>query len=89
LLSAKKSKRFVPTTPAKKNKSHASHEIYSPFANIIHFSDELLMADQRDLKSKFCKPSKKMVVTTQQLNKSNRFIADFEIISKVGEGTFG
>lgn len=39
-MSAKKQKRFAPKTPAKKNKSHASHELYSPFANILHFSEE-------------------------------------------------
>lgn len=86
LLSAKKAKRFVPTTPAKKNKSHASHEIYSPFANFIHFSDELQLSDLQNIK---CAPSRKVVVTTQQINKSNRFLTDFEVIAKLGEGSFG
>jgi hypothetical protein len=40
LMSARKPKRFVPNTPAKKLKSLSSHEIYSPFANILHFSEE-------------------------------------------------
>lgn len=73
IQSAKKKKKFVPTTPAKKNKSHASHEIYSPFANLLKFEE-----DQEN----------KMVVTTIQ-GKGNKFITDFEVLSKIGEGSFG
>ncbi len=60
LMSAKKPKRFVPNTPAKKNKSHASQEIYSPFANILHFSDET----QEDSSHKHQHNNRKMKVTT-------------------------
>lgn len=84
LLSARKPKKFVPNTPAKKNKSHSTQEIYSPFANILHFSEET----QED---SGCKHSsfRKMKVTTEQLQKSNRFLTDFQVISKIGEGSFG
>lgn len=40
IQSAKKKKKFVPTTPAKKNKSHAAHEIYSPYANLLQFDED-------------------------------------------------
>lgn len=73
IQSAKKKKKFVPTTPAKKNKSHASHEIFSPFANLLRFEED---------------KNRQMVVTTSQ-GKNNRFITDFEVISKLGEGSFG
>ena len=90
-MSAKKPKRFVPNTPAKKNKSHASQEIYSPFANILHFSDET----QEDSTHKQQQLNhggssyRKMKVTAVQLQKQNRFMTDFSVMAKLGEGSFG
>jgi len=122
LMSAKKQKRFAPKTPAKKNRSHASHELYSPFANILHFSEETQISSKRDDQntsisqnptnnnyntgdqntkigsgvlngSSFSNASfleqRRMKVTTIQLQKTNRFHTDFQLISKLGEGSFG
>ena len=74
IQSARKKKRFVPTTPAKKIKSMATHEIYSPFANILNFDEDT--------------ETHKMRVTTLQ-SKGNKFLTDFEVLSKLGEGSFG
>jgi len=67
LLSAKKHRQFVPTTPAKKNKGYASHEIYSPFANILHFSDELLQIDPVDNNNQYKESQflRKMKITSE------------------------
>ncbi len=73
IQSAKKKRKFVPNTPAKKNKSHAAREIYSPFANLLKFEED--------------QDNKMMVSTTQ--SKGNKFITDFEVIQKIGEGSFG
>jgi hypothetical protein len=45
IQSAKKKKKFVPTTPAKKNKSQLGgsstyNEIYSPVANLLKFDED-------------------------------------------------
>eukprot|EP00347_Sterkiella_histriomuscorum_P013002 403366388 len=102
LMSAKKQKRFVPNTPAKKNRSHASQELYSPFANILHFSEEQMPSSKRDNDiintiggqtqsgiQQNTQQQKRMKVTTIQLQKTNRFHTDFQLISKLGEGSFG
>ena len=65
--SAKK-RRFVPSTPAKKNKSLANQEIYSPFATLLNFQEDKVSMVQ---------------------SKGNRFLGDFEVIGKMGEGSFG
>lgn len=75
----------MPNTPAKKNKSrHSTDEIYSPFANILHFSEET--QEDSGYKSSFFR---KMKVTTEKLQKLNRLITDFQVLSKIGEGSFG
>ena len=73
MQSAKKKKKFVPTTPAKKNKSYASHEIYSPFANLLNFDED---------------QNHNMLVSSVP-GKNNLFITDFEVVTKIGEGSFG
>jgi hypothetical protein len=73
ILSAKKKKRFQPVTPAKKNKAIFNNEIYSPMANLLSFEEDR---------------ERKMVVKMTQV-KSQHFSTHYEVVSKLGEGSFG
>lgn len=63
----------IPQDPSSSSKS--GEDIYSPIANLLSFSES-----QDSHRS--------MRVTTVPL-KANRFLEDFEVLSKLGEGTFG
>ena len=73
--SSAKKKKFQPVTPAKKGKSHLSSydKIYSPFANLIQFQEDLNH-----------EPQFQSVQT-----KGSKFSNDFEVLTKIGEGSFG
>jgi hypothetical protein len=74
MKSASKHKMFQPTTPMKKNKRQMNGDImYSPVSNIIIFDED---------------HDKNMKVRTVQ-SKTNRLNLDFEVVSKIGEGSFG
>lgn len=77
MASAKKKKKIVPTTPAKKNKAHfgaSANELYSPISNTLKFEE-----DPKSLQ---------MVVKLVQ-GASNRFLTEYQVIEKLGEGCFG
>ncbi len=77
MQSSKKQKKPVPKTPVKKNKSvfgASGKEIHSPVSNILQFEEDPATA--------------KMMVRTLQ-GPNNKYNSEFEVIKKLGEGSFG
>jgi len=95
ILSSKKKKKFMPSTPAKKSTKHRSvlppgarhlsgsgstddqSDIFSPTAHKLFFLDE--PDSQGDIKT---------LIKACNL-KPNRLQTDFDILAKLGEGSFG